>query len=84
MTQQARSLAKDEGVKVTQAVADQVEATLTAAMLDPECASAVRSGLLTAALSSTGVDSGDIAEIALMIMDALFEGGPEFFVVSLA
>jgi hypothetical protein len=61
VTQQARSLAKDEGVKVTQAVADQVEATLTAAMLDPECAKAVRSGLLTAALSSTGVDSGDVA-----------------------
>jgi vacuolar-type H+-ATPase subunit I/STV1 len=61
VTQQARTLAKDEGVKVTQAVADQVEATLTAALLDPECAKAVRSGLLTAAMSSTGVDSGDVA-----------------------
>jgi hypothetical protein len=61
VTQQARSLAKDEGVKVTQAVADQVEATLTAAMLDPECAKAVRSGLLTAALSSTGVEAVDVA-----------------------
>jgi len=63
VTQQARSLAKDEGVKVTQSVADQVEATLTAAMLDPECARAVRSGLLTAALSSTGVDSVDVAAV---------------------
>jgi DNA repair exonuclease SbcCD ATPase subunit len=61
VTQQARSQAVDEGVKVTQAVADQVEATLTAAMLDPECAKAVRSGLLTAALSSTGVDPVDVA-----------------------
>ncbi len=61
VTQQARSLAKDEGVKVTQAVADQVEATLTAVMLDPACAQAVRSGLLTAALSSTGVDTSDVA-----------------------
>jgi chromosome segregation ATPase len=61
MTQQARSLAKDEGVKVTQAVADQVEATLTAAMLDQECARAVRSGLLVAAFSSTGVEAVDLA-----------------------
>jgi len=61
VTQQARTLANDEGVKVTQAVADQVEATLTAAMLDPECAKAVRSGLLTAALSSTGIDAVDVA-----------------------
>jgi hypothetical protein len=66
VTQQARGLAKDEGVKVTQSVADQVEATLTAAMLDPECAKAVRSGLLTAALSSTGVDAVDVgAAVAL-------------------
>ena len=70
VTQQARALAKDEGVKVTQAVADQVEATLTAAMLDPECAKAVRSGLLTAALSLDGVDSVDVAG-AVALPDAL-------------
>ncbi|HEY3528939.1 MAG TPA: hypothetical protein VGK78_07295 [Nocardioides sp.] len=70
VTQQARSLAKDEGVKVTQAVADQVEATLTAAMLDPECARAVRSGLLVAALSSTGVDTVDVAA-AVAVPEAL-------------
>jgi hypothetical protein len=70
VTQQARSLAKDEGVKVTQAVADQVEATLTAAMLDPECAKAVRSGMLTAALSSTGVDTVDVAA-AVAVPEAL-------------
>ena len=63
VTQQARSLARDEGVKVTGAVSDQVEATLTAAMLDPECARAVRSGLLTAALSATGVDAVDVAAV---------------------
>jgi len=61
LTQQARSQATDEGVKITQAVADQVEATLTAAMLDPDCAKAVRSGLLIAAMSSTGVDAVDVA-----------------------
>jgi DNA repair exonuclease SbcCD ATPase subunit len=70
VTQQARTLAKDEGVKVTPAVSDQVEATLTAAMLDPECARAVRSGLLTAALSSTGVDTVDVAA-AVAVPDAL-------------
>jgi hypothetical protein len=70
VTQQARSLAKDEGVKVTQAVADQVEATLTAAMLDPECAKAVRSGLLTASLASTGVDAVDVAA-AVAVPEAL-------------
>lgn len=63
VTQQARGLARDEGVKVTGAVADQVEATLTAAMLDPECARAVRSGLLTAALAATGVDAVDVAAV---------------------
>jgi predicted RNase H-like nuclease (RuvC/YqgF family) len=70
VTQQARSLAKDDGVKVTQAVADQVEATLTAAMLDPECAKAVRSGLLTAALAATGVDAVDVAA-AVAVPEAL-------------
>jgi hypothetical protein len=70
VTQQARSLAKDEGVKVTQAVADQIEATLTAAMLDTECARAVRSGLLTTALSATGVDAADVAG-AVAVPEAL-------------
>jgi regulator of replication initiation timing len=70
VTEQARSLARDEGVKVTQSVADQVEATLTAAMLDPACGQAVRSGLLTAALRSTGVDEVDVAA-AVALPEAL-------------
>jgi DNA repair exonuclease SbcCD ATPase subunit len=37
-------------------VATQVEATLTAAMVDEECAKAVRSGLLLGPLAATGVD----------------------------
>jgi hypothetical protein len=76
VTQQARVLAKDEGVKVTQSVADQVEATLTAAMLDPDCAKAVRSGLLTAALSSTGVDTVDVAGAAAVPEALGFEATP--------
>lgn len=70
VTQQARLLARDEGVTVTPSVADQVEATLTAAMLDPACAAAVRSGLLTAALSATGVGEVDVAA-AVAVPEAL-------------
>lgn len=76
ITQQARSLANQEGVKVTQSVADQVEATLTAAMVDERCGLAVRSGLLVAALSATGVDEVDVAA-AVAVPDALgFEPTP--------
>jgi hypothetical protein len=62
VTTRARSVASGLGVKVTQAVADQVEATLTAAMVDEECARAVRSGLLVAALASTGLGKADVAD----------------------
>lgn len=76
VTQQARTLARQEGHKVTQAVADQVEATLTAAMVDADCAKAVRSGLLTTALSSTGVDAADVAS-AVALPEALgFSASP--------
>ena len=61
VTTTARSLAREHGLKVTASVADQVEATLTAAMVDAECARAVRSGLLVASLASTGVDAVDVA-----------------------
>jgi len=57
VTTKARGLAREHGTKVTEAVADQVEATLTASMVDEGCAAAVRSGLLVAALSATGVDA---------------------------
>ena len=70
VTTRARSVAAGLGVKVTQAVADQVEATLTAAMVDEECARAVRSGQLVAALASTGVDEVDVAG-AVATPDAL-------------
>ncbi|WP_243395346.1 hypothetical protein [Nocardioides currus] len=69
VTTQARGLAREEGVKVTQAVADQVEATLTAAMVDEGAAAAVRSGLLVAALTATGVGAADVAD-ALAVPEA--------------
>ena len=76
VTTTARGLAREHGLKVTQAVADQVEATLTAAMVDAECARAVRSGLLVAALASTGVDDVDVAA-AVALPEALgFEASP--------
>ncbi len=60
VTAEARGLAAEHGQRVTQSVADQVEATLTAAMVDPAAAAAVRTGLLVNALSSTGLDELDL------------------------
>jgi hypothetical protein len=60
VTTQARAVAKDHGTRVTESVAEQVEATLTAAMVDEDCAKAVRSGLLVTALATTGLDSVDL------------------------
>ena len=70
VTTRARAVAAERGVKVTPAVADQVEATLTAAMVDEACAAAVRSGLLVAALSTTGVEAADVAA-AVALPEAL-------------
>lgn len=70
VTTQARRLATEEGLKVTQAVADQVEATLTAAMIDENCGKALRSGLLVAALTATGVDEVELAT-AVAVPEAL-------------
>ena len=70
VTTGARRLARQEGVRVTEAVAGQVEATLTAAMLDEECGRAVRSGLLVTTLSATGVEPADVAG-AVALPDAL-------------
>jgi SMC interacting uncharacterized protein involved in chromosome segregation len=70
VTGQARALALEEGVRVTQSVADEVEATLTAAMVDAEAARAVRSGLLVRTIKATGVDAVDVAA-AVALPDAL-------------
>lgn len=70
VTTQARGLAHEEGVRVTPAVADQVEATLTSAMVDPDAAAAVRSGLLVAALATTGMGEVEVGP-ALAVPEAL-------------
>ncbi|GAB6984754.1 hypothetical protein [Nocardioides pyridinolyticus] len=67
VTTQARRTAREEGTKVTDAVADQVEATLTAAMVDPACARAVRSGLLVAPLATTGLEPADPDDLAAAV-----------------
>lgn len=70
VTTRARALAGELGVRVTPAVADQVEATLTAAMIDEGCARAVRSGQLVTSFVATGVDEVDLAR-ALATPEAL-------------
>ncbi len=70
VTTQARGVAAERGQKVTQTVADQVEATLTAAMVDEGCGRAVRSGMLVTALAATGVDDVDLGS-AVAVPEAL-------------
>jgi len=70
VTTQARRLARENGQKVTEAVAAQIEATLTAAMVDEGCAKAVRSGMLLTALEATGVESVEL-DRAVALPDAL-------------
>lgn len=62
VTTQARRVARENGTKVTDAVGDQVEATLTAAMVDEQCSRAVRSGMLVAALATTGLEQAEVAD----------------------
>lgn len=70
VTTQARRLAREHGQKITEAVAAQVEATLTAAMVDEACAKAVRSGMLLGPLAATGVDDVELDQ-AVALPDAL-------------
>jgi hypothetical protein len=56
----ARDLAREQDVRLTSAVVDQVEGMLTAAMLDPVAARVVRSGLVLTAFTSTGVSEVDV------------------------
>jgi len=56
----ARDLAREQDLRLTSSVVDQVEGMLTAAMLDPVAAQVVRSGLVLTAFTSTGVSEVDI------------------------
>ena len=70
VTTGARRIAREEGAKVTEAVADQVEATLTAAMVDERCGQALRSGMLVSALATTGLEPAEV-EGAAAVPEAL-------------
>jgi hypothetical protein len=70
VTHQGRVLAAELGHKVTDAVADQVQGTLHAAMVDEQAASAVRSGLLVGALAATGVEAADVVD-AVAVPEAI-------------
>jgi hypothetical protein len=63
VARQGRSLAADQGQRVSEQVTNQVEDTLHAAMIDPKAADAVRSGMLTEALTATGVESLDAGSV---------------------
>jgi hypothetical protein len=62
VARQGQTLAAELGQKVTGAVADQVQDTLHAAMIDEDAAAAVRSGLLVSALAATGVGGADVVD----------------------
>lgn len=62
VTTRARGLAREAGVKVTAAVADQVEGTLHAAMLSDAASAAVRTGALVRAVAPAEV--GELADTA--------------------
>ncbi len=76
VTGQARALAAEEGVRVTQSVADEVEATLTAGLVDPEAARAVRSGLLVRSIKATGVDAVDVSSAVALPAALGFSASP--------
>ncbi|MCZ2830843.1 hypothetical protein O2W14_18535 [Modestobacter sp. VKM Ac-2986] len=60
LARQARGLAHAEGHDVSTAVAEQVEATLRAAVADPGAGEALRAGRLTSALSYSGLGPVDL------------------------
>lgn len=62
VTSQGRTLAGELGQRVTEAVADQVQGTLHAAMVDEDAAAAVRSGMLVTAIAATGVEKADVVD----------------------
>ncbi len=63
LTSTAAQLVSEHGARLTPALADQVEGTLTAAMLDPVAAEVVRSGLVVTAFASTGFSEVDVAAV---------------------
>ena len=69
VAQQARSVGRDAGRRVTEQVATEVEETLRSAMVDPEAGAALSTGLLTDTFSSTGIEPVDLSRVLAL-------GGP--------
>ncbi len=67
---EARRLARDLGVRVSDAVTAQVEETLRAAMTDEGAAQAVRTGQLVEALTATGIEDLDLTQ-AIAVPEAI-------------
>ena len=66
LTTRARALAREDGVRVSASVADQVEGILTAAMLDPVAAQVVRTGRVLTAFTSTGLSEIDVPAVVAL------------------
>jgi hypothetical protein len=73
----ARTVAEQQGRKISDAVATEVEQTLRAATADQGAAAAVRSGRLLRTLSADGVDVVDLAgAVAVPAVTGLAGAGP--------
>lgn len=62
VTRQARALAAELGERIGDPIADQVEATLHAAMIDEDASKAVRTGFLVKPMTVTGTEASDVVE----------------------
>jgi hypothetical protein len=69
VAQQARTLGRDAGRRVTESVVTEVEETLRSAMVDAEAGAALSTGLLTDTFSSTGIEPVDLSRVLAL-------GGP--------
>ena len=77
LARQARGLAHAEGHDVSSAVADQVESTLRAAVVDPDAGEALAGGRLTTALSYSGLGPVDLSgAVATPVRSAGAGGSP--------
>jgi len=77
LARQARGLAHAEGHDVSSAVADQVESTLRAAVVDPDAGEALAGGRLTTALSYSGLGPVDLSgAVATPVRSGAAAAGP--------
>jgi hypothetical protein len=73
VTRQARALAVELGERIGEPIADQVQGTLHAAMVDEDAAKAVRTGCLIKPMAVAGSEASDVVE-SVAVPSALGEG----------